>query len=219
MGSKHSCATLTKRAELMFIIGITGGTGAGKTTALNAAGDLGGLALDCDEIYHELLSNNKELKAELIGNFPNILSDGEIDRKKLGKLVFNDPSALLKLNKITHKYVDEDVERLIKTWAADGGKFVAIDAIALLESDIFRKCDVVVGITASEEIRVKRITQRDGIDTSLAQRRINAQKPDSFFIKNCDYILHNSYDIPEIFGAVCKNFFKKLLLERGAANV
>ena len=195
----------------MFIIGITGGTGCGKTTALKAARKLGGLILDCDEIYHLLLLNNDELKTELIESFPKISTCGVIDRNKLGKIVFSDPAALLKLNEIAHKYVDEEVERRLKAHSAKGGKFAAIDAVALLESDVAKKCDVTVGITAPEEVRISRIMRRDGIDASKALKRLKAQKPDSFFIKNCDYILHNKYNTEENFVAECENLFIKLL--------
>ena len=195
----------------MFKIGITGGTGSGKTTALEVIEKLGGLALDCDEIYHQLLLQNDELKSELSRHFPGVLVDGEIDRKKLGKLVFSDPAALLKLNEITHKYVDEEVERRIMEWDKKGGTFTAIDAIALLESDIAKKCDVIVGITAPEEVRISRIMRRDGIDISKARQRIDAQKPESFFIENCDHMLHNKYETLEEFGISCEGLFKKLL--------
>ena len=203
----------------MFIIGITGGTGAGKTTTLEVIKKLGGLALDCDEIYHELLLNNESLKDELSGCFPGVLVDSEIDRKKLGKLVFSDANALLKLNEITHKYVGENVESRLNDWGQSGGKFAAIDAIALLESNLSKKCAVTVGITAPEELRIRRITQRDGISAQAALQRISAQKPDSFFIENCGHILHNNYDTPEKFEEFCKKYFKNLLLERGIANV
>ena len=199
----------------MFVIGITGGTGAGKTTALEVIRKLGGLSLDCDEIYHQLLLGNDDLKRELSECFHGVLVDGEIDRKKLGKLVFSDPFALLKLNEITHKYVDDEVKRKIEQWRESGGKFAAIDAIALLESDVSKICDVVIGVIAPEKVRITRIMQRDGIEAARALQRINAQKPNSFFIENCDHILHNEHETPEEFGALCENLFKKILKSKG----
>ena len=199
----------------MFVIGITGGTGCGKTTALEVIRKLGGLSLDCDEIYHQLLLGNDDLKAELSECFQGVLVDGEVDRKKLGKLVFSDPSALLKLNEITHKYVDDEVGRRINEWGENGGEFAAVDAIALLESDVSKRCDVLVGVLAPEDVRISRIMRRDGIDISKARQRINAQKPDSFFIENCDHILHNKFETLEEFGVSCENLFRKILTSKG----
>ena len=195
----------------MFLIGITGGTGCGKTTALEVIRKLGGLSLDCDEIYHQLLLANDDLKAELSDCFQGVLVDGEIDRKKLGQLVFSDPSALLMLNEITHKYVGDEVFQRIKMWGDSGGTFAAVDAIALIESGIAKKCDVVFGIVASEDVRTSRIMRRDGIDLSKARQRISAQKPDSFFVENCDHIIHNEHETPEEFGVSCEKCFKEIL--------
>ena len=203
----------------MFVIGITGGTGAGKTTALEVFRNLGGLSLDCDEIYHQLLVKNADLNAELSECFPGVLVDGVVDRKKLGKLVFRSPSALFKLNDITHKYVDDEVKREIANWRKRGGKFAAVDAIALLESDVSKRCDVLVGVIAPEDVRIARIMRRDGIDAAQARQRISAQKPNSFFIENCDYILHNTHETPEEFGAMCEKLFKKILkLNKGETS-
>ena len=195
----------------MFTIGITGGTGAGKTSALRAAGTLGALVLDCDAIYHELLSGNAELKAELEERFSGVLHDGKIDRKKLGEIVFGEPSALLDLNKITHKYISGELERRIRDWEEQGGTVVAIDAIALLESGRGGKCDVTVGVVAPVETRIARIMKRDGISLEQAEKRINAQKPESFYRENCDHILEGKYDSSAEFEEVCREFFSGIL--------
>ena len=88
-----------------MIFGITGGTGCGKTTALQAIESLGGVVLDCDAIYHELLKNDPSLLTAIENRFPGVVEDGQLRRKKLGAIVFADPRALLDLNAITHAAV------------------------------------------------------------------------------------------------------------------
>jgi len=195
----------------VFIIGITGGSGAGKTSALRAIGSLGALVLDCDEIYHELLHSSSGLKAEIGARFPGVLRGGVIDRKALGEIVFGDPSSLADLNAITHKYVTEEVDRPMSEWEARGGNVTAIDAIALIESGRAEKCDVIVGVTAPESLRIQRIMLRDKIAHDMAELRIKAQKPDSFFKQNCDHILKNIYDSAEEFEEMCREFFAGLI--------
>ena len=198
----------------MFIIGITGPTGAGKTSALRALEALNARALDCDKIYHGLLADDSDLKSELDARFPGVLQDGVIDRKTLGEIVFNDGKALSDLNEIAHKYVDYAVSQSIDEWALCGGTVMAIEAIALIESGLGKKCDVVVGITAPVDLRIARITERDGLTPALVQQRVNAQKADSFFEENCDYVLQNVYTNPDEFEKKCRGFFEDILRER-----
>ena len=195
----------------MFIIGITGGTGAGKTCALRAMESLGALALDCDAIYHELLASNADLKSDLETRFAGILHEGVIDRKSLGEIVFRDPSALSDLNAITHKYMSKEIEQRIAQWESGGGEVAAVDAIALIESGRAKKCDAVVGVTAPREIRISRIMIRDGISRKHAEMRIDAQKPDSFYKDNCDFILNGTHTAAGEFEKECKEFFSKLI--------
>jgi len=194
----------------MYIIGITGGTGAGKTLALNVLSDLGALTLDCDEIYHRLLLNSSDMKEEITANFADVLTDGNIDRKKLSKIVWKEPASLLKLNKITHKYVSSEIKRLIDEFKLQGGTITAIDAIALIESGLSKNCDIIVGITASEKCRKSRIMKRDALGEEQAQARINAQQQESYYKKNCDYIIENNFVTPTEFAFKCKEYFTEL---------
>jgi len=198
----------------MYIIGITGGTGAGKSSAVKALESFGAAALDCDAVYHTMLQNSVEMKAEIEKQFDNVSIDGEISRKKLSEIVWNNPGSLLKLNAITHKFMDLEIDKRINELKQQDIKTVVIDAIALIESGQNKKCDITIGIAAPKEKRLSRIMQRDNLTKEHALKRINAQQPESFYHEKCDYILENAYDSEEEFEAKCKVFFENLLSEQ-----
>ena len=177
--------------ESLTVLGITGGTGCGKTTALEAVRARGGLVLDCDEIYHGLLETSGELLGELRENYPEAFAGGAFDRKALGRIVFADGEKLLRLNEITHRHVARAVEEALTDYAVSGGTLAAVDAIALIESGIGARCTAVAGVTAPEETRIRRLMAREGISREYAKLRIDAQKPESWFRERCDRIFVN----------------------------
>ena len=154
-----------------MILGITGGTGCGKTTLLTCIAEQGGLILDCDAIYHDLLKTDTALLDAIEGRFPGTVENGVLQRKKLGNLVFSDENALNDLNRITHGAVKAEVVRRL----AEKPKLAAIDAIALFEGGLAELCDVTVAVTAPEEARIQRLMARDGISEDYARSRITAQ--------------------------------------------
>ncbi len=195
----------------MIVIGITGGTGAGKTTALGALEDLGALVIDCDALYHDLLERDKVMLAEIDAAFPGTVTDGKLDRKVLGAAVFSDPDALAKLNQVTHKYVGQAVEEALAAHAAAGGQLAAVDAIALLEGGLADKCDAVVAITAPAEVRVQRIMAREGIPYQYALLRIGAQQTDAYYQAHCDRVLVNDGTDPAAFRQACREIFATMI--------
>lgn len=187
-----------------MIVGITGGTGCGKTTALQAVADLGGLVLDCDEIYHQLLQTDKNLLFSIEDRFPGTVKNGVLQRKKLGNLVFSDETALKDLNKITHAAVKKEVQRRLSSHK----NLAAIDAIALFEGGLAELCDLTVAICAPEDVRISRLTAREGICAEYAQKRIDAQRPQADFRRMCNYVLEND-GTKEDFYAKCLAFFRQ----------
>ena len=175
----------------MYIIGLTGGSGTGKTTALEALENLGALCIDADEVYHELTRSSAAMRAELTARFGEVYRDGELDRKALGEIVFTDAAALGELNAITHKYVTEELKRRLREYAMAGGRLAAIDAVGIFEAGIDRLCAAVFGITAPEELRCERIMAREGIAREYALKRIRAQRGDEYYESVCTACIRN----------------------------
>lgn len=198
----------------MKIIGITGPTGAGKTTALHILAELGVCILDADAIYHELLSASPELKKELRERFGSAILDefNELDRNAMGNLVFGCSAALADLNAITHSHVLVELSHRLEKAVRQRKAAAAIDAIALIESGASRLCDAVVAVLAPPEERIFRIMARDGIDEAYARKRVSAQQPDEFYRTNCNYILENNGRAgPEQFLAQARHLFIQLI--------
>ena len=177
--------------EKLTLIGITGPTGAGKTSALREIERQGGLVLDCDEIYHALLESDAELLTELDAAFPGTVAEGRLDRRALAALVFSDPAVLAQLNAITHRHVSAEVESRLRAWAIAGGSLAAVDAIELISSGLAARCTATVAILSRKETRIARIMARDALTREEAERRVNAQRDDAYFIENCGYCLYN----------------------------
>ena len=188
-----------------MIIGITGGTGCGKTTLLKVIAEKGGLILDCDAIYHELLATDISLLNAIETRFPGTVENGTLQRKKLGAIVFSDEKSLEDLNKITHGAIKAEVLRRL----AHKPKLAAIDAIGLFEGGLAELCDTTVAVTAPEEVRIQRLMLRDNISEDYARSRIAAQHPESWFREHCDCTLENN-GTEKQFSEKCLAFFNNL---------
>ncbi len=198
----------------MKVIGITGPTGAGKTTALNALGTLGGQIIDADAVYHDLTRTRPPCGGSWRPGSARYTTPGELDRKKLGAVVFQDHKALADLNAITHRYVGQAVAQQVAEAEADGVPVVGIDAIGLLESSLVNHCHRTVAVTAPEELRVKRIMAREGISEEYARLRVAAQKPSAWFQERCDDTLESTEaDTVETFAQRARALFTNILQE------
>jgi len=158
---------------MKMLIGLTGRTGSGKSSAAKIFEDLGCFVADCDKVAHKVLLDD-EIKNKLCSLFnEDILNkENEIDRKKLGTIVFSDKEKLTLLNGIVHKAI---VQKCLELCENSGRDICLMDGSELESSGADELCKYIVVITADEETRLKRIMQRDGIDKDSALRRIHAQ--------------------------------------------
>lgn len=184
----------------MKIIGITGTSGAGKTTVCEIISkNYNAKKIDADKIAKELSKPGTEYYNEIVEYFgKDILStDREINRKKLSDIIFYDDLKRENLNKITQKNVvkkiNEEIERYSKT-----EEIIILDVPLLFESGLNKICDETIGVIADENLKVERLRKRDGIDEKLAKQRISALKDNEFLIKNCTQIITNEGDIEDI---------------------
>ena len=188
-----------------MIIGITGGTGCGKSTFLKVIAQQGGIVIDCDTLYHELLKTDKALLNHIDARFPGVVEQGVLQRKKLGQLVFTDPKALKDLNAITHTAVKQAVICRL----TPEPRLAAIDAIGLFESGLDKLCKLTVAVTAPKQARIQRLMTRENIDKTYALARIDAQPSCEDFSGLCDYTLQNDTSEAE-FQEKCLAFLRRL---------
>ncbi len=177
----------------MKVIGLTGKTGAGKSTVASFLKEKGCFIIDGDKIARDILLPGEPAVTELAAAFGEdiILPDGNIDRKKVASRAFATPQATDKLNAITHPHITARFVADIKRAENEGYKAAVIDAAALLESDCKSLCSFIAVVTAPEDIRLERILRRDGITKEQAMSRINAQKPDEYYFSQAHHIVRN----------------------------
>ncbi len=190
-------------------LGFTGGTGAGKTSALRALERMGAYVVDCDAVYHEMLSQDGPLRREIAAAFAGAFaSDGTLDRQKLGELVFSDARQLERLDRLVRAHVPrESVRRAMDA----GAELVGLDAIKLIESGLGALCDATVAVLAPEELRVRRIMARDGITESYARARVRSQQDETFFRTQCSYVFVNDYTDLEEAQAAADAFLRDII--------
>lgn len=173
----------------MKLIGVTGFSGSGKSTFCNFLKQLGAYVVDADEIGRNILKKGSSALKEVKDIFGEkyIMENGELNRKKLGELVFNNKDELEKLNRITFRKIEEEIEREILNSV---GEFVVVDCALLCNMDIIHKFDEVVYITSDMPTLIERITARDDISYDTAKNRIENQKTD--FLKYATIIIENN---------------------------
>ena len=176
------------------VIGLTGQTGAGKSTVRKLLKAKGAAVIDADSVAHEVADNSLSCLTDIVEHFSCMVLDekGKLNRRALGRIVFSDRKKLALLNKIMFPYIVSAIKRQVTAYEQAGAQIIVIDGATLIESGCAKMCSVLVSVTADEETRLTRIIHRDGISKRDAVRRFSAQNPEEFYIKASDYVITNN---------------------------
>lgn len=177
----------------MRVFGLTGQTGAGKSTVALHLAQRGFLVIDGDKVARRVTENGSPALCELCACFGDdiLFEDGSLNRKKLAERAFSSKENTALLNAVTHPYIDAVFKKELERGKKAGYRFALIDAAALLESPSRVLCEKVIAVICPKEIRLERILLRDGITRREALRRMEAQKDEEYYKKNADIIIRN----------------------------
>lgn len=189
----------------MKILGLTGGSGTGKSAACTAFARLGCGVIDADATYRTLCNTCEPMLKEIQNVFGDVFStDRKLDRKKLGAIVFADAQKLQQLNAITHPYIRQAARDAFAAYSKRGCLLCIYDAPVLFEGQMETLCDKTCAVLAARNTRIARIVARDAITEEYAALRIDAQKDDAFYRERCDYIVQNDADLDTLYTQVRK---------------
>ncbi|WP_457644619.1 dephospho-CoA kinase [Persephonella sp.] len=193
----------------MLKIGLTGSIGTGKSTVGKIFSELGAYVIDADKIVHALL-RREDIKEKIRKEFGDVFdSKGEIDRKKLGSIVFKDPEKKRKLESIIHPEVRKEIKRRIKEIEKkDPEGVVIVEVPLLIETGSYRDYDIVILVYAPEELQIERLRKK-GFTEEEALRRIRSQLPIDEKVKYADIVIYNTEDLEKLEQNV-KSVYEKL---------
>lgn len=183
----------------MLILGLTGNIGCGKSSLSAIFIEENIDIIDADIIARQIYDDEKLLK-KVYETFGDHIKnhDGSLNRKALGKIVFNDDEKLIQLNKLTHPMIRQNVSNQIDEYKNQNKKIVILDAALLVESDYLNFVDKLLVVTCNEDIQIERIKNRDNCSTEEALSRIKSQMSQENKAKYADYIIDNSGTIDEL---------------------
>ncbi len=191
----------------MKIIGVTGGTGAGKSVLCDELRKCGATIIDCDRISRSVTKSDGAAFGEIVETFGTeiLAADGELNRKALAAVVFNDEQKLELLNKITHKHIFAEMQKQLEECNTP---VAVMDVPLLFNADFPFKCDLTVAVLATPEVRLERIMSRDGISKAAALDRMKNQMTDGEYKSLADICFENdgnSEKVRNFAEELCKN--------------
>ena len=200
------CDDFPKLAILMFVIGLTGGIGTGKTQVSDILASLGATIINADQVGHEAYLPNTRTWHEVVAAFGRgVLSEsGEIDRGKLGGVVFSDPDALKRLNSITHPRIFEMIRERIDSLGGDGAGLVVVEAALLIEANWTPLVDQVWVVTSEESDVVARLVSRNNLSEDSIRARIASQMPQAERVTHAHVIINNDGGLSQLRSRVQK---------------
>ena len=179
------------------IIGLTGQSGAGKTTVSKILSGLGLSVVDCD-VMSRRASALPEFLDEMRAAFPDCVDENGLKRQKLGEIVFNNREKLREYEKIIFPYITHLLFRELHSIAQKGEKAAILDAPTLFESGLEDICSAIISVVAPYEIKLKRATERDGADEEFIKSRLKSQFDEEFFKSKSDFCIVNDGDISSL---------------------
>ena len=193
-------------ANLMLVIGLTGGIGTGKSEVTRLLESLGAASINADQVGHEAYTPNSETWRAVVDAFgEDILQEsGEIDRRKLGGIVFSDPNELARLNGIMHPRMARMVSRKIDALRQDGADVVVVEAAVLFEAGWETLVDEVWSTDSPTEAIVERLQAARGLPPEEARKRIESQMGREERLGRSDVVVDNSGDVDELERTVRK---------------
>jgi len=188
----------------MLVIGLTGSIGTGKSEAARQLEALGASIISADQVGHEAYTPNTEAWEQVVATFGNdiLQEDGEIDRRKLGAVVFSDPSQLEKLNEIMHPRMARMVADKIEAFRGQGVEVVVVEAALLFEAGWDSLVEEVWVTDAPEQAVIERLNQRNGMSEEEARKRISSQMDRAERLERSDYVIENSGDMAALTSAI-----------------
>ncbi len=183
-----------------MVIGLTGGIASGKSTVSAKLKELGAAVIDADLLARDVVRKGEIAYNKIVQCFGAdiLLPGGDIDRKKLGDIVFSDKEKLELLNSITHPEIINRMKERIQELKAEGAKVIVVDAAILIEMGLHKYVDSVWVLSVDRETQLKRLAERDKYDYREAENRINSQFTDEVRKKYADVVIDNSKPIEEV---------------------
>lgn len=180
---------------MSFVIGLTGQSGAGKTTVCDTLKESGFAIINCDLTARKVTSDGSECNRKLYYVFPMCFDDDlKLDRHKLANEVFSDKEKLQQLDNIIYPYIIKQINDEIKILSGQYD-YIILDAPTLFEAGADKICDKIISVIADKDIRSERIHKRDKISSEEIEKRFSSQYDEKFFIENSDYIIRNNSDL------------------------
>ena len=195
----------------MKIIGLTGGIGSGKSTVSQFLAELGAVILDADKVGHEALNPGGEVWHQVITAFGKQVttSNGDIDREKLGEIVFGNSEARDRLNRIMHPPMYDMVKANLEKYRQQGTGVIVLEAPLLLEAGWTSLADEVWVTTASEATVLERLRERDGLSEQESLARIRSQMSNEERLKHADAVIDSDCSLDELKAKI-KGLWQKL---------